>query len=86
MGYSRLSVDVPVPEEFRYRWIIQVAMKKSDGGKSAESREEYEAYIARDIPYSVVTRDEPTQRSSSQPSREDYSFVVHPSCWKQLFH
>ena len=27
MGYSRLFVDVPVPEEFRYRWIIQVAMK-----------------------------------------------------------
>ena len=58
MGYSRLSVDVPVPEEFRYRWIIQVAMKKSDGGKSAESREEYEAYIARDIPYSVITNND----------------------------
>ena len=29
---------------------------------------------------------EPTQRSSFQPSREDYSFVVHPSYWKQLFH
>lgn len=58
MGYSRLSVDVPVPEEFRYRWIIQVAMKKSDGGKSAETREEYEAYIARDIPYHVITNND----------------------------
>ena len=41
MGYMRSSVDVPMPKEYKYPWIIQVALKKSDGGRSAKDREEY---------------------------------------------
>ena len=50
MGYMRSSVDVPLPEEFKYRWIIQVAMKRSDVGGSAEDKKEYDKYMRMDNP------------------------------------
>ena len=53
MGYMRSSMEVPIPRELKYRWIIQAAMKKSDGGRSAESTQEYESYMAMDTPYAV---------------------------------
>ena len=53
MGYMRASMEVPIPGELKYRWIMQAAMKKSDGGRSVESRQEFEAYIAMDTPYAV---------------------------------
>ena len=55
MGYMRSSVDVPLPREYKYRWIIQAALKRSDRGRSAKNREEYDIYMKMDTPYSVVT-------------------------------
>ena len=56
MGYMRSSVNVPMPKEYKYRWIIQVALKKSDGGRSAKDREEYDGYMKLDTPFSVVKK------------------------------
>ena len=55
MGYMRSSVDVPLPREYKYRWIIQAALKRSDSGRLAKDREEYDTYMKMDIPFSVVT-------------------------------
>ena len=51
MGFMRTSMEVPLPGELKYRWIIQAAMKRSDGGRSVECRQEYESYMGIDLPY-----------------------------------
>ena len=43
-GFSRISLEVPTPSEFIYRWLIQAVFSESDLGRSVESNEEFWAY------------------------------------------
>ena len=46
-GILRLSMDVPLPSEFRYRWFLQAILRRMDKGKSADSKQEFEAYMEK---------------------------------------
>ena len=46
-GILRISLDVPLPSEFRYRWFLQAILRRMDRGKSADSKQEYEAYMEK---------------------------------------
>ena len=52
-GIGRMAVDVQFPDEFKYRWVLQAAMKRSDHGRSVESKQEFESYLA--APHSVYS-------------------------------
>ena len=67
IGFFRPSMEIPVPGELKYRWIIQAAMKRSDGGRSVESRQEFESYMGMDVPYATLS------------SRDIPFFLPHPS-------
>ena len=68
-GISRIALDVPLPSEIKYRWAVQVALRRSDHGKSVVSREEFETYLA--APY-------PTNIGSSTPFWLPYPFGYMP--------
>ena len=55
MGYMRSSVDVPLPKDFKYHWIIQVAMKRSNVGGSTKDKKEYDKYMRMENPFSPAT-------------------------------
>ena len=57
-GLLRKSAEVLLPPELKLRWMLQAALKRSDSGKSVESRQEYEAYMKMDLPYSAVTNND----------------------------
>ena len=40
-------MDVPLPSEFRYRWFLQAILRRMDKGKSASSKQEFEAYMEK---------------------------------------
>ena len=46
-GILRLSMDVPLPSEFRYRWFLQAILRRMDKGKSADSKQELEVYMEK---------------------------------------
>ena len=43
-GIERSAFGFALPGPFKYRWSLQVALHKSDHGKSIASKEEFEAY------------------------------------------
>ena len=49
-GIARSVMGFAMPGEFQYRWAIQVAMIRSDYGKSVSSKEEFEAYWEETYP------------------------------------
>ena len=49
-GIARSAMGFKIPGEFKYRWAIQVAMIRSDYGKSVNSKEEFETYWTETYP------------------------------------
>ena len=49
-GIMKSSFGFAVPDEFRYRWSLQVALYRADQGKSVASREEFLAYWQNPTP------------------------------------
>ena len=55
MGFTRSSMEVTIPSELKYRWIIQAAMAGSEAGKTIHTREEYDSYMAMAVPCSAIS-------------------------------
>ena len=56
-GILRRSAEAPLPGEFKLRWYTQAVLRRADSGKSVDIKEEFEAYMALDLPYATYTRD-----------------------------
>ena len=46
-GILLLTADVPLPGEVKYRWFLQAILRRMDRGKSAASRQDFEAYLEK---------------------------------------
>ena len=46
-GILKLTLDVPLPGELKYRWYLQTILRRMDRGKSADSKQEFEAYMEK---------------------------------------
>ena len=93
MGYMRTSIEVPIPSEFRYRWIIQAAMAGSEMGKSAHTREEYDTYIAMSVPCSVINNSDtafalpcPFKELEPAHSNQGRTIVFRRGQWGKVIH
>ena len=51
-GLMRLSLETPLPGEFKFRWTQQTILRRCDHGRSVESKHEFEAYLEK--PYQTV--------------------------------
>jgi len=49
-GISRVSMVVPLPTELEYRWFIHTVLHRCSGGKSVESKQEFESYVEKPYP------------------------------------
>ena len=56
-GILRRSADVLLPGEFKLRWYTQAVLRRADSGRSVDSKEEFEAYMALDLPYATFPTD-----------------------------
>ena len=48
-GIMRSSLEVPLPTEFEYRWVLQAVFVMTEGGEALSSKESYMAYWERPV-------------------------------------